>query len=158
MIPPVEKEKRMLSLEIPGFGHVDAEYLIMDLNGTLGLEGVPDEGVIRRLRELSGTLSLIVLTADTHGHAKDLPADFGMKIEKLTPGSEDKQKQDFVKKMGSDKTITLGNGSNDALMLKESRIGICVIGQVCRARSTNGPERLPDFIWNISVQRLSNEV
>lgn len=118
----------MLKLDIPGFGAVEAEYLVMDLNGTLGLQGVPDDGVIRRLRELSGTLKLIVLTADTHGRAKDLPADFGMRVEKLTPGDEDKQKQDFVRKMGSDKTITLGNGSNDALMLKEARVGICVIG------------------------------
>jgi len=119
----------MLNLEIPGFDHIAAEYLVMDLNGTLGLEGVPDEGVIQRLRNLSGTLKLVVLTADTHGHAKDLPTDFGMEIQKLTPGNEDEQKQAFVKKMGSERTITLGNGSNDALMLKESRIGICVIGE-----------------------------
>jgi soluble P-type ATPase len=119
----------MLKLDIPGFGPLEAEYLVMDLNGTLGLEGVPDDGVIRRLRELSGTLELIVLTADTHGHAKDLPADFGMRVEKLTPGDEDEQKRSFVRKIGSNRTITLGNGSNDALMLKESRIGICVIGE-----------------------------
>lgn len=119
----------MLSLDIPGFGPVEAEYLVMDLNGTLGLEGVPDEGVIRRLRELSGTLKLIVVTADTHGHARDLPTDFGLGIEKLTPGNEDEQKKTFVQEIGSDRTITLGNGSNDALMLKASRIGICVIGE-----------------------------
>ena len=119
----------MLSLEIPGFGTVSAEYLVMDLNGTLGLEGVPEQGVIQRLREISGTLKLIVLTADTHGHAKDLPVDFGMKIEKLSPGNEDSQKQAFVRKIGSGKTIAIGNGSNDALMLKEARIGICVIGE-----------------------------
>lgn len=119
----------MLNIEIPGFGHLAAEYLVMDLNGTLGLEGVPDQGVIQRLRELSGTLRLIVVTADTHGHAADLPTDFGMEVQKLNPGKEDEQKQGYVRKIGSHKTIALGNGANDALMLKEASVGICVIGE-----------------------------
>jgi P-type E1-E2 ATPase len=119
----------MLNLEIPGFGSIAAEYLVMDLNGTLGLEGVPDDGVIQRLRMLSQDLELIVVTADTHGRAGELPADFGMKIEKLGPGNEDEQKQRFVQELGGEKTITIGNGSNDALMFKEAVVGICVIGE-----------------------------
>jgi P-type E1-E2 ATPase len=118
----------MLSLEIPGFGKVDIKSLVMDLNGTLGLEGAPDEGTIERLRGLSETLELIVLTADTHGRAKDLPTDFGMRVERLSPGHEDEQKEAFVRKIGADTTLTLGNGNNDVRMLKAARIGICVIG------------------------------
>ena len=119
----------MLKIEIPGFGNVEVEHLVMDLNGTLGLESVLDEGVIQRLKDLSETLKLIVLTADTHGRAKDLPTDFGMRIERLIPGNEDEQKQAFVQKIGSQRTIAIGNGSNDALMLKEAVIGIAVIGE-----------------------------
>jgi P-type E1-E2 ATPase len=119
----------MLNLEIPGFGSIAAEYLVMDLNGTLGLEGVPDDGVIRRLRMLSQDLKLIVVTADTHGRARELPADFGMKVKKLNPGNEDVQKRRFVQKLGREKTITIGNGSNDVPMLGEAAVGICVIGE-----------------------------
>ncbi len=30
--------------------------------------------------------------------------------------------------MGTEHTVAIGNGSNDVLMLKESAIGICVVG------------------------------
>jgi P-type E1-E2 ATPase len=118
----------MLTIDIPGFGELAAENLVMDLNGTLGLEGVPDAGVVRRLRDLSQTLTLTVLTADTHGRARDLPTDFGLRIERLTPGREAEQKAAFVRGLGAAATIAIGNGANDALMLREAKIGICVIG------------------------------
>lgn len=119
----------MLTLEIPGFGTLRADTLVMDLNGTLGLEGIPDQGVLDRLRDLSGTLDLFVLTADTHGRARDLPTDFGLKVERLERGGEDGQKRDFVARIGRDRTIAVGNGANDTLMLQEAAVGICVIGE-----------------------------
>lgn len=119
----------MLTLEIPGFGMLRADTLVMDLNGTLGLEGVPDQGVLDRLRNLSDRLDLFVLTADTHGRAADLPADFGLKVERLAAGNEEEQKRDFVAKIGRERTIAIGNGANDTLMLEEAAVGICVIGE-----------------------------
>ncbi len=119
----------MLNLEIPGFGKVEIQQVVMDLNGTLGTEGVPDEGTVERLRELAATLELIVLTADTHGRAKDLPTGFGMRVERMAPGHEDEQKAAFVEKIGASKTVTLGNGNNDVAMLRAARVGICVIGE-----------------------------
>ncbi|NOY52308.1 MAG: ATPase P [Deltaproteobacteria bacterium] len=121
--------KGMLKLEIPGFGRVEIRQVVMDLNGTLGTEGVPDTGTVDRLRRLSESLDLIVLTADTHGRAKDLPTDFGMRVERLEPGREDEQKSAFVERVGCDKTVTLGNGNNDVVMLRNARVGICVIGE-----------------------------
>jgi len=121
--------KGSLKLEIPGFGTVEIGRVVMDLNGTLGTEGVPDAGTVDRLRKLSERLDLIVLTADTHGRAKDLPADFGMRIERLEGGHEDEQKAAFVEKAGADGTVTLGNGNNDVGLLRCARVGICVIGE-----------------------------
>ncbi len=119
----------MLNLEIPGFGTLRADTVVMDLNGTLGLEGIPDQGVLNRLRDLSSTLNLFVLTADTHGRAADLPADFGLKVERLAAGNEEGQKRDFVARIGRERTIAVGNGANDTLMLAEAAVGICVIGE-----------------------------
>jgi len=118
----------MFNLEIPGFGKVEIRQVVMDLNGTLGTEGLPDEGTVERLRKLSERLELIVLTADTHGRAKDLPRDFGLRVERLSSGHEDEQKVAFVEKVGAARTVALGNGNNDVMMLQAARVGICVIG------------------------------
>jgi soluble P-type ATPase len=48
---------------------------------------------------------------------------------RLTGGNEQEQKRAYVQKLGSDKVIALGQGANDAAMLKEAALGICVMSQ-----------------------------
>jgi soluble P-type ATPase len=50
------------------------------------------------------------------------------KQQKVEPGEEQNQKLKSIHDLGIDSTITIGNGSNDASMLKESLLGICVLG------------------------------
>jgi P-type E1-E2 ATPase len=38
------------------------------------------------------------------------------------------QKAELVRRLGSDSTVAIGNGANDAQMLKEAAIGIAVVG------------------------------
>lgn len=54
-----------------------------------------------------------------------------MNIEVVLPegGGEAEQKADFVRRLGAEQSIALGNGSSDLLMLKASAVGICVIGK-----------------------------
>jgi P-type E1-E2 ATPase len=40
----------------------------------------------------------------------------------------DIQKKSYVKKLGADRVLTIGNGNNDCSMLKAARISIAVIG------------------------------
>jgi len=35
----------------------------------------------------------------------------------------------LVEKLGRDKTVCIGNGTNDAAMLRRAAIGICVLGR-----------------------------
>ena len=44
----------------------------------------------------------------------------------LKGNDHDIQKEDYVKRLGADKVIALGNGNNDRKMLKVSKIGIAV--------------------------------
>jgi soluble P-type ATPase len=45
----------------------------------------------------------------------------------LEKGGQDQAKADFVKRLGADRTVSIGNGRNDALMLSASRLGIAVV-------------------------------
>lgn len=49
----------MLTIEIPGYGTLQLEYLALDYNGTLACDGVLIKGVKERLDELSRHLSII---------------------------------------------------------------------------------------------------
>ena len=47
----------------------------------------------------------------------------------MAPGNEQEQKRSFVADLGADSVVAIGQGANDALMLKEAAIGICVLSR-----------------------------
>ena len=119
----------MLKIAIPGRVGYKFKYLVLDLNGTIALDGEIIEGVENKLRQLSSLLGISIVTADTHGTAQRLAVGLQGEIHKIEAGKEDAQKLALVQQLQKESTICIGNGSNDASMLRESALGICVAGQ-----------------------------
>jgi P-type E1-E2 ATPase len=113
---------------VPGRDIEQIDYLVLDMNGTIGLDGKLVEGVEERLASLRTMVQVVIVTADTHGGASRLGEQLGLGIVVLNEGDEASQKRQFVQQLGAEHTFAIGNGSNDTLMLKESAIGVCVIG------------------------------
>jgi len=118
----------LIEVTIPGRGEYRFEHLVLDLNGTISLDGNIIEGVSERLAILRGMIDILIVTADTRGRAQELGHSLRVKIHKVEPGDEQAQKLKLVQELGKDTTVSIGNGSNDALMLKKSMLGICVLG------------------------------
>jgi soluble P-type ATPase len=116
----------MLELDIPGFGLVRLQHLVSDYTGTLSVDGKLWPGVKEQLNEIAKILTVHVPTADTFGKARAELEGVSCKVHILTGESHDVQKEEFVRMLGAEKVISLGNGNNDRRMLKESKIGIAV--------------------------------
>ena len=119
----------MLSIEIPGRGRLEIKNVVLDVNGTIAVDGNIPEEIKSKLSKLQGKFHVYLLTADTYGMIKTAISDPGIEIKKITPLDECNQKADFIRKIGSKNTIAIGNGANDVLMLKQAAIGIAVIGK-----------------------------
>jgi soluble P-type ATPase len=117
----------MLSITVPGFGSVTLENLVLDYNGTLAVDGVLLPGVKAALNTLAAQLSVYVVTADTFGKAAGGLEGVNCRLTVLEPGRQDQAKVNFVNRLGADRTASIGNGRNDALMLAASALGIVVI-------------------------------
>ncbi len=117
----------MLKIEIPEFKVINAEHLVLDFNGTLAIDGHYIADVIGQLVQISANLNVHVLTADTFGSVHKEFSGLPITIKVLETANQDKQKFDYVKNLGSEKVIAIGNGRNDVLMLKESALSIGVI-------------------------------
>jgi P-type E1-E2 ATPase len=111
----------MIELNIPGRGLVSLEYLVSDVNGTLAVDGQLIDGIPRLLNSLRDRLEIHLLTADTHGRQLNLQA------VRIQPGNESQQKAEYVKGLGAEHVVALGQGANDAGMLNAAAIGICVL-------------------------------
>jgi len=118
----------LIEIDIPGKGVYRFEHLVLDLNGTISLDGAVIEGVPERLELLRRLVDIVIVTADTRGKAQELGEDLRVKIHILHPGDEQEQKFRLVRQLGSEVTVSMGNGSNDVSMLKESGLGICILG------------------------------
>lgn len=118
----------MISASIPGWGDVSLEYLLVDFNGTAAFDGELREDVKEVLTALSSHVKVFIVTADTYGTVERQRASgkISVEIAKALTGHE---KASLVRELGPEKVAAIGNGANDALMLREAALGIGVIGQ-----------------------------
>ncbi|HNQ67501.1 MAG TPA: HAD hydrolase family protein [Bacteroidales bacterium] len=117
----------MLNVEIPGSDNITARYLVLDYNGTLAKDGTILKGVADKLNILSKVLSVYIITADTFGTVKSNLKNCNCECVIIAGEYQGKQKCEFIKNLNSSEVIAIGNGFNDALMLKESALGIALI-------------------------------
>lgn len=119
----------MIELNIPGKGTFQLEQLVCDVNGTLAVDGKLLDGVAERLANLRDQLTIHLITADTHGRQNEIDQILNLSAVRLQPGGEAEQKAAYVNKLGAEKVIAIGQGANDALMLKTAALGICILSQ-----------------------------
>lgn len=117
----------MIELNIPGRGIIQLEHLVSDVNGTLALDGQLLDGLSRSLRGLRDRLAIHLLTADTHGRQHLIDGQLGLQAVRIQPGDEAGQKAAYVRSLGVEHVAAIGQGANDAAMLKEAALGICVL-------------------------------
>jgi len=117
----------VIEINIPGHGHLQLEHLVLDYNGTLAVDGNLLPRVAEALKELSKTLRVRVITADTFGKVRSQLANLPVEVTVLPGEQIHLAKLAFIRALGSEKTIAIGNGRNDREMLREAALGICVI-------------------------------
>jgi len=118
----------MIELTIPGRGTIHLHHLVSDVNGTLAADGRLIEGVAGHLLALRDRLELHLLTADTHGRQAEIDRQLGLRAVRVPGGGEAAAKAAYVRQLGSERVVALGNGANDAAMLYQAAIGIAVLG------------------------------
>ena len=119
----------MIELTVPGRGPFRIEHLVTDVNGTLAVDGVLIDGLTKRIASLRDRLKIHMLTADTHGRQSSIDEQLNLKATRVQPGNEAGKKAEFVRELGAETVVAIGQGANDAEMLKTAALGICVMSQ-----------------------------
>jgi soluble P-type ATPase len=133
----------MFSVDVPGFGEVRLEVLVSDFTGTLSVDGALLPGVEERLNRISEWMQVQILTADTFGKAREALDQVNCSITILTGADHDLQKEAYVKNLGPEKVVALGNGNNDRRMLAAARVGIAVAeGEGCAVQAVTSADIL----------------
>lgn len=113
-----------MKIDIPGRQPIELTNIVFDYNGTIAIDGKPIKGVLENISELASQFNFYVITADTYGSVEKELSATRCEVIKIPECNQDISKLEFVKKLGSDNTLAVGNGRNDKLMLKEAVLGI----------------------------------
>jgi P-type E1-E2 ATPase len=114
-----------LAVDIPGSEPLRVDFLLLDVNGTLTNRATLIEGVQERLGRLSEALEVRLLSADTFGNLNAIAEQLGLKAAWMSRGEE---KRAYLERLGPERCAAIGNGANDAAMLRVARLGIAVVG------------------------------
>lgn len=117
----------MIEISLPGRGELRLEHLVTDVNGTLAVDGQLLDGLVRRIAALKDRLTIHLLTADTHGKQAIIDQQLGLTAVRVRGGDEAAQKAAYVRNLGAESVVAIGQGANDAAMLKEAALGLCVM-------------------------------
>ena len=118
----------MIEIALPLREPLRLQYLIVDMNGTVALDGELLPGVRERLAALSQVLEIWLITADTQGTLARVAPTLPVKVRPMAPGLGGPQKAALLEALGAPQTAAIGNGANDAEMLGRAAVGIAVLG------------------------------
>lgn len=114
-------------VEIPGRERIEIKDIVFDYNGTIAIDGKLIGDVSKNINELSSSFNFYVITADTYGTVKKELENTNCKVITIPALTQDISKLDFVKELGANTCLSVGNGRNDKLMLKETILGIAIL-------------------------------
>ncbi len=119
----------MISVSIPGWGDLNIEYLVVDYNGTCAFDGKIKEQARDLMEKISRYIKVFIITSDTYGNIDNEVNTIGFSIIKVNKEESGAEKARIVRELGPEKVAAVGNGANDAMMLKEAALGIGIIGE-----------------------------
>ena len=115
-------------ITIPNFRTLQLRHLVLDYNGTIARDGVLLEEVKALLPALCERFFVHVITSDTFGSVAAQLSGFDVKVTVLKSTDHTFEKAQYLAKLDVRHCAAVGNGSNDARMLKEARLAIAVVG------------------------------
>ncbi len=117
-----------IRIDIPGWGSVNVENIVIDLNGTVATDGKIPPEVKEKIKSLSDQVKIYILTVDTQGTANKEVVNMNVELIRVNDEDSKRGKLDFLKALNLEVTVVVGNGSNDQFILKEAALGIAVLG------------------------------
>ena len=114
-------------INVPETGKYEIENIVFDYNGTIAINGEIISGILEKIVKLTEVFNVAIITADTFNTVRKAFKNTNVNIHIIDNENGTIQKKEFIKNIGSNKTIALGNGRNDQLMLKEAIISIAIL-------------------------------
>jgi soluble P-type ATPase len=119
----------MISIQRPGQEPLEIEFILIDFEGTLASDRRVPPKAKDKINLLSKRTKIYILTKGEKEVAEETLRRVKAEIFYSKEGETSQRKLDLLYQLGATRTVAIGNGVDDAPMIEEAGLGICVIGK-----------------------------
>ena len=119
----------MITIHRPGREPLQIEFILIDFDGTLASDRRVHPKAKDRINLLAKRTKIYILAKGEREVIEDILRKVKAEIVFSSEGQGSQEKLDLLTRLGKDRTVAIGNGLEDALMIEEAGLGICVIGK-----------------------------
>jgi len=119
----------MISIERPGQNNLEIEFILIDFEGTLASDRRVHPKAKDKINLLSKRAQIYILTKGKKELVEERLRKVRAEITYLAEAGASQQKLDLLGRLGASRTVAIGNGVDDALMIEEAGFGICIMSK-----------------------------
>lgn len=119
----------MISIQRPGQEPLEIEFILLDFEGTLAQDQRVHPKAKDKINLLSKRTKIYILKKGEKEGTNDTLKKVKAEVLYIKEGESSQQKLNLLRQLGTIRTVAIGNGADDAPMIEEAGLGICVIGK-----------------------------
>jgi len=119
----------MIDIQRPGQEPLGIEFILLDFEGTLALDRRVHPKAKDKINLLSKRTKIYILVKEEKERAVEDLRKVKAEIIAFEEAKAPEEKLLLLRQLGPAKTVAIGNGADDAAMIEEAGLGICVISK-----------------------------
>jgi len=126
----------MITIFRPSQEPLEIDFILLDFDGTLASDARVHPKGKDKINLLSKRVKIYILTKDAREKVEDVLRKVKAEVVYLTKGESSQEKLNLLRQLGAGQAVAIGNGAEDAPMIEEAALGICVLSKEGTAAST----------------------
>jgi len=119
----------MITIQRPGQEPLEVEFILLDFEGTLASDRRVHPKAKDKINLLSKRTKIYILTKEEKEQVTEVLRKVRAEIFHFAEEDASNGKLNLLRQLGANKAVAIGNGRDDASMIKEAAFGICVISR-----------------------------
>lgn len=119
----------MILLQRPGQNPLEIEFILLNFEGTLATDRRVHPKAKDKLNLLAKRIKIYILAKGDQAAIGEILGKVKAEVIYLTEGEVSQGKLDLLRQVGAPRTVAIGNGVDDAAIIEEAGLGICILGK-----------------------------
>lgn len=119
----------MIIIQRPGQEPLEIDFLLLNFEGTLATDRRVHPKAKDKLNLLAKRIKIYILAKGEQVTIREILKKVRAEVAFLIEGEVSQGKLDLLRQVGASRTVAIGNGVDDAAMIGEAGLGICILGK-----------------------------